>query len=132
MVMAGSTIATTAVADESQNSPAHPGDAWLEEALLLAAAELAAFRSSAQTERQRLLQNEEAAHARIAGLEDELRKQAASHAAQLTRAHGTLEEQLREREQAWVKFSDGLRERMSHLAAANERHARDVEEASEL
>jgi chromosome segregation ATPase len=120
------------LADESQNFQAHPGDAWLEEALLLAAAELATFRSIAQNERQRLLQAEESARARAHALEEELHKREAAHAHALSVTREQVDEQLREREQTWENFSQGLNQRIQHLAAASEQHARDVEETSTL
>lgn len=98
----------------------------------MAAAELAAFRATAQTERQRSQAAEEAALGRVRALEEELKKREALHAAELSRLHETLDSQLKERERAWAQFSDGLRERMANLAAAREQHARDVEEASGL
>ena len=123
------------MSDALQNPPSHPlhpGDAWLEEALLLAASELAAFRAAAQVERERLTQAVEAAKAQAQAIEEKLAERERAHAAELAELRELLQSQIAKRESAWAEFSAGLRERLTNLAAAQQQHAQDMEEQSSL
>ena len=123
------------MSDEHQNPPSHPvhpGDAWLEEALLLAASELAAFRVTAQAERDRLNQAVEAAKAQVKAIEATLGERESQHAAEVAELRELIDKQLGQRESAWAQFSEGVRERLSNLAAAQAQHAQDMEEQSSL
>jgi hypothetical protein len=122
----------TNLAEESKSSAQQPDDAWLEEALLLAASELAAFRATAQVERERLLRADEDMRARLHALEHQLRKVETQHLTDLAEARGLLDNQLMQRAQAWDEFGRDLKQRMASLAQAEQQHALDVEETSLL
>jgi chromosome segregation ATPase len=100
--------------------------------LLLAASELAAFRAAAQGERDRLGQAVDAAKAQVQAIEATLAERDRAHAAEISQLRDTLERQIGQREQAWSQFSEGLRERITKLAAAEAQHAHDVEEQTSL
>ena len=109
------------MSDALQNPPSHPvhpGDAWLEEALLLAASELAAFRVTAQAERDRLNQAVEAGKAQVQAIEATLAERDRKHAAEVAELRELIDKQWTQRESAWAQFSEGVRERLSNLAAA--------------
>jgi chromosome segregation ATPase len=118
--------------EESKNRAPSEDDAWLEQALLLAAAELSAFRASAQAERDRLLRAQEAVRSHAQALEEQLRETESRHAAELSEARSQLELQQNDRAKAWGEFSQGLKQRIAALAGAKQQHARDLEEAGVL
>jgi chromosome segregation ATPase len=107
-------------------------DAWLEEALLLAASELGAFRASAQVERERMQHAHDATRARVHALEEQQRQAELRHANELGDIRALLEAQLSQRAKAWQDFSKDLGQRMASLASAKLLHAREVEEAGVL
>jgi hypothetical protein len=117
---------------EPKNRAQSDDDAWLEQALLLAASELSAFRASAQAERERLLRAQEAVRARVQALEEQLRQSDTRHAAELSEAHALLELQQNDRAKAWGEFSQGLKQRIAALGGSRQRHVRDAEEAGAL
>jgi chromosome segregation ATPase len=117
---------------EPKNRAPSEDDAWLEQALLLAASELSAFRSSAQAERDRLLRAQEAVRSRVQALEEQLRESETRHIAELSEARTQLELQQNDRAKAWGEFSQGLKQRIAALGSAKQQHARDLEEAGAL
>ena len=117
---------------EPKNRAPSEDDVWLEQALLLAASELSAFRSSAQAERDRLLRSQEAVRSRVQALEEQLRDSEARHDAELSDARAQLELQQNDRAKSWGEFSLGLKQRIAALGSAKQQHVRDLEEAGVL
>src|SRR5262245_21615797 len=118
-------MVVTTLAEEPKKQQS--GDAWLEEALLLAASELASFRASAQAERERLLHAQEAARGRIAALEAELQKRELQHLEELNQARTQLDTQLGQRAKAWAEFSTDLRDRLASMSQLREQHEQAIE-----
>jgi chromosome segregation ATPase len=124
-----STIVVTSLTQEPKNRAADDEGAWLEEALLLAASELSAFRAIALAERERMQRAHDVTRARVQALEEQHRQGELRHANELAEARTLLEVQLGQRAKAWVEFSRDLAQRMAAVHAIKLQHAHAIEEA---
>ncbi|HEX4355835.1 MAG TPA: hypothetical protein VHZ95_23065, partial [Polyangiales bacterium] len=117
---------------DPKNRAQSDDDVWLEQALVLAASELSAFRSSAQGERDRLQREHDSVRARVQALEEQLRQTEQRHAIEITEARSLLDLQLNERAKAWADFSRELKQRIAAVSGIKLQHQRDLEDAANL
>jgi chromosome segregation ATPase len=122
----------TILAEQSTYGAPQAEVAWLEKALFLAAQELASFRASAATERERALLELRDVEARLSVLEAERTAAEKRHTAELERAQARFEAELAERAKAWSELGNDVGQRGDSSAAAHARLQIEIERAAQL